>query len=191
MESVLEIPDRQKPGWECVWWVDGWACLKCCLLASCSREFVKLSLKDWECLPQTGDTCLGFLRGEERVNVYLCIKWVCVLCLINTKTYFRVSISGHVVLFADLLGLNVFMCECVSVTQTVGFLELWPKKRKFDRVSWETSLGLALTAWPFPPPHRKTSKNTPNHPLSETYIQLDVLLNMLLVQVITVKNGQI
>ncbi len=43
------------------------------------------------------------------------------LSLINTKTCFRVRINVHAVLFAGLWGLNVFMCECVSVTQTVGF----------------------------------------------------------------------
>lgn len=141
---------------------------------------------EFKCLPQTRDACLSFLRGRRAWTFTLCFEWVCVLSLINTKTCFRVRISVH----TGLLGLNVFMCECVAVTQTVGFLGLRHKKRKFDRVSWETSLGLALTEWPFPLPHWKTSKNTPNHPLSEAYIHIEVL-TMLLVQVITVKNWQI
>lgn len=90
---------------------------------------------------------------------FLNISFVLSKCVVFNAMTQRFVYSPYwficgVVLFLQILSGLVYLCMNVFQWRMLLVFWGWGEKRKFDRVSWETSLVLAVADWPYPLPHR-------------------------------------
>lgn len=101
-----------------------------------------------------------WLTDSLRVCFEFCEHFVCFVHVFFFFTWLMRRFIVHVSLYVwwcfflqILLGL-VYLCMNVFQWRMLLVFWGWGEKRKFDRVSWETSLVLAVADWPYPLPHR-------------------------------------